>query len=483
MTQPQLETRTLAELFGLTDDKVKNVAFPVNVNPGPMTPHIEPAYQFQQDHVRRLLLWIGGVAGRNLLITGPTGCGKSSLIEQLCARLGRELYRVPCHGKLEFSELTGQLTVLPDGSTKFVHGPLPRAMQTGSVLLLDEMNFIHPSAIGALNTVLDGGPLLIPETGELIAPHDDFRIVATGNALDHGDDSSLYRGTQRMNLALIQRFLTLKADYLSPTDEAAMLNRTVPGVPGNVIGILAQVAGDVREAFKKGDIESTVSTRTLVKWARVLQARVPVLVAQPEDELKFSLQFVLTDGLKPEDAKAIEGVLQRYSSGIVVKMPAGAANAPASSAGRASSRTRPAQAQRQTATVTKTTMHFLVNPNRDGNGSATFWVGVEPSAGQLGMSLNGSLTPQLTVRVVNDKDQAWISQTCSEKRNTRGYRLSHIVTVPVDQAEDVAREAATALNIALVSKPVTVKCKSAITQALAQEIAKQMGITSTSFSI
>jgi hypothetical protein len=55
--------------------------------------------------------------------------------------------------------------------------------------------------------------------------------------------------------------------------------------------------------------------------------------------------------------------------------------------------------------------------------------------------------------------------------------------VQFDQAEDVAREAATALNIALVSKPMTVTCKSAVAQALAQEIAKQMGITSTSFSL
>ncbi len=344
MTQSQFENRTLAELFALTSANVKNIYFPVNVNPGPLTPTVDPAYQFQQEDIRRMLIWIGGVAGRNLLITGPTGCGKSSLIEQFCARLGRELYRVPCHGKLEFTEITGQLTVLQDGSTKFVHGPLPRAMQTGSVLLLDEMNFIHPSAIGALNTVLDGGPLLIPETGESIVPHDDFRIVATGNAVDHGDDSALYRGTQRMNLALIQRFLTVKADYLSPTDEAAMLHRTVPGIPGNVIGILAQVAADVRASFKLGDIESTVSTRTLVKWAKVLQARLPVLVSNPEDELRFALRFVLTDGLKPEDAKAIEGVLQRYSSGIVVvpPVPDSAANAPAES--NSSSRKRSAKA-------------------------------------------------------------------------------------------------------------------------------------------
>jgi radical SAM protein with 4Fe4S-binding SPASM domain len=217
--------RTLGELFNVRDPKVSAIGFPVNPNPGPLCPEIEPSYEFQEDHVRRLLLWIGGVAGRTLLIHGPTGCGKSSLVEQLCARLGKELYRVPCHAKMEFSELTGQMTLLSDGSTKFVYGALPRAMSNGSVLLLDEINFMPGGVVGALNTVLDGGPLLLSETGELIRPHSDFRICATGNAIDRGDDSSLYKGTQSMNLALMQRFLALKADYLPVLEEAAMLNR------------------------------------------------------------------------------------------------------------------------------------------------------------------------------------------------------------------------------------------------------------------
>lgn len=473
MNTSQIESRPLGELFGLTDPRVKDVPFPVIQNPGPLAPTLEPAYKFQEEHIRRLLLWIGGVAGRNLLITGPTGCGKSSLIEQLCARLGRELYRVPCHGRLEFSELTGQLTVMTDGSTKFVHGPLPRAMQTGSVLLLDEMNFIHPSAIGALNTILDGGPLLIPETGELIQPHPDFRIVATGNAVDHGDDASLYRGTQRMNLALIQRFLTLKAGYLKPLEEAAMIHRTAPGLPGKAIEVMVSVAEDVRAAFTRGDIESTVSTRTLVKWARVLQVRVPVLVANPEDELRFALQFVLTDALKVEDAKAIEGTLQRRSAGLKLQNP---------SPGKASASPQMAAAPSVPAAAVATRLHFLVNPNRENKGVTAFWVGVDPAAGDAtGLSLNGTIAPSESIRVVMGKDRAWLSQTQSDKRNSRGYRLAVSVVVAKDSAESVARDAVQALRLAKEGRPL-VQCQTAEAELIATDISNQMGLLGVTFT-
>jgi cobaltochelatase CobS len=472
MIQPQLEDKTLEQLFGLSDEKVKDITFPVNVNPGSMVPSFEQAYNFQQDHVRKLLLWVGGVSGRNLLITGPTGCGKSSLIEQLCARLGRELYRVPCHGKLEFADLVGQLSILPDGSTKFVHGPLPLAMQNGAFLLLDEINFIHPSMIGALNTVLDGGPLLISETGQLIMPHPDFRIVGTGNALDCGNDSPLYRGVQRMNLAFMQRFLTLKVDYLDPKEEARMLNLAIPDLPGKVISILAEVADDVRSAFKRGDIESTVSTRTLVKWAKILHARKSLLMMHPEDELKFSLQFVLTDGLKSDDAMAIEGTLQRRSSGLSL-LSGGESLVMQNVVGS------------EVGDVPKTTMNFLVNPNREGNGTIAFWVGIDVFPGERhGLSLNGTISPKTVIRTTLDKEQKWISKTLMAKKHDKGYCYGHTISVTSwAHGEAVVRDVVNALKEAVVDNKMLIRCSLDESRQIAEHIAKQLSDVSYTFQV
>lgn len=478
-------TKTLGELFGLTDPKAKFVPFPVR-DPGPLTPKFDAAYQFQQDHIRRLLLWVGGVAGRNLLISGPTGCGKSSLIEQLCARLGHELFRVPCHGKLEFSELVGQLTILENGATKFIHGPLPRAMLTGGILLLDEANFIHPSAIGGLNTVLDGGPLLIPETGELIQPHDGFRIVATGNSVDHGDDATLYKGLHRMNLAFIQRFCVIKADYLDKLDEVAMIHRAIPGLPGKVIEKMVQVAADVRGSFKQGGVESTISTRTLIKWGNVLAKRAAPLLAAPEDELKFALQFVLTDALKPEDAHAIEGVLQRLVSGMKLTQadfpPINAAStvAPMPPKTRAKGGRKSKAAQ----SVVTTTLQFLVNPNRQQGGHATFWVGVDPEPGaSVGYTMNGQITPVPVVRApVPDKSADEIDRVAREKMQTRGYVHISKIELPIAEVQDAVKDAVNALNQAIAAGQTKVTCETPDGCDIAIAIARQMNLSTEFFN-
>jgi cobaltochelatase CobS len=299
--------KTIKELFGV--GPAVNIDYPGEV--GPFIPAGESSYQFRDELVRRLLLWHGGIAGRNLLVQGPTGSGKSSLIEQFANRMGIAVYRVPCHGRSEFSDFTGQLVIKQDGSTEFVHGALPMAMKTGGVILFDEINFLPPAVSGALNTVLDGGPLLLPETGEVIEPHASFRVAATGNAVDQGDDASLYRGTQRMNLAMLQRFLMAKVVYLTPMEEAVVLNKVAPRLPSQLIQSLVKTADDVREAFLKGDIETVLSTRTMVKMSRVLEARLPLVMKNAMEETKFALRFTLLDGVKAEDAKAIEGTLER----------------------------------------------------------------------------------------------------------------------------------------------------------------------------
>ena len=311
-----VKTSTMGELFGAAASNAANVPLEVRVTESPLVPAVEDYYTFQEDHVRRLLLWHSGVGGRNLLISGPTGCGKSSVIEQFSARMGLELYRVACHGKMEFGELTGNTVIQPDGSTSFIHGPLPRAMKTGAVLLMDEVNFLPPGMLGALNTVLDGGTLLIPETGELVVPHPDFRVVATGNSVERGDDSAHYAGTQRMNLAFKLRFSMLKADYLSSTEEAAMIHRAQPTLPAKAIEVMCSVASDVRGAFKLGSIASVISTRIMVKWAHVMATRVTRLVEAPEAEMKFALQFVLTDGLDDVDGPAISAALEKKAAGL-----------------------------------------------------------------------------------------------------------------------------------------------------------------------
>jgi len=142
-------------------------------------------------------------------------------------------------------------------------------MREGAILLLDEGNFLEPGAVGGLNRILDtlrnlgGASYHIPETGELVEAHPDFRIAMTGNAIN-GVGKSSYRGTKPLNQALLDRFtLGLNVAYMSANEEVAMLKRRSPAVNLPLIALLVEVAGGVRASFDDGTLRCTMSTRVL----------------------------------------------------------------------------------------------------------------------------------------------------------------------------------------------------------------------------
>lgn len=261
-------TKTLNTEFGCGGD------IPVTIRqPGAMTPKIDKNFVFKEKLVRLAAAWILTDASQNLLLNGPTGAGKSSLIENFCARLGIEVYRVACHGRMEFQDLLGSWRLVESADGKPVQawhdGPLPLAARSGAVLLLDEINFLHPSVVGGLNSVMDGAPIFIPETGERIVPHEDFRVAATGNAVNFDDDASRYKGIQRQNIAMLDRLMVGEVDYLEALDESRVVYAAAPKLPSWIIQMFIAAANEVRSQFKSGQMETTISTRGLIRWAKL----------------------------------------------------------------------------------------------------------------------------------------------------------------------------------------------------------------------
>ncbi len=171
-------------------------------HPSASTPAIDSDYQFHESS-RDIIVWLmcpPQSRANPLYVFGPTGCGKTSCIKQLAARLNYPLFEVTGHGRLEFADLLGHLAV-KDGNMVFEYGPLALAMRYGTILLLNEIDLTSPEVAAGLNSVLDGSPLCIAENGgELITPHPMFRFVATANTNGGGDDTGLYQGTQRQSL-------------------------------------------------------------------------------------------------------------------------------------------------------------------------------------------------------------------------------------------------------------------------------------------
>lgn len=158
-------------------------------------------------------------------IFGPTGCGKTTMIEQACAKAGRELIRVNITGTTDEFDLLGSMQLKND-STFFKHGMVPVAMKRGAVLLLDELDLASPAKIMCLQPVMEGSPLLLKKTGEVVQPKEGFTIIATGNTKAKGDESGgKYIGTNVLNSAFLDRIDSFIAhDYPTENEEIEILH-------------------------------------------------------------------------------------------------------------------------------------------------------------------------------------------------------------------------------------------------------------------
>lgn len=262
------------DLFGFPrfPDAVREASrFPIKQGVSAFVPERDTAYVFRKEHLRTMQFWAMGVE-KNILLQGETGTGKTTLVEQVACRLNWPVFVVGCHGGLEFQELIGRVTLQQDGSTGWADGPLIAAMRVGGIFLLDEMNFLKPEVAGGLNTVLQASVYTIPETGELVRAHPDFRIAATGNAMD-GVGKGAYRGTQTTNIALLSRFtLGIRVKYMSVADEEQMIMAKAPGIAQKVANYLSEVASMARKSHEDGVLKSPMSPRETIASGRRLIA-------------------------------------------------------------------------------------------------------------------------------------------------------------------------------------------------------------------
>lgn len=214
-----------------------------------------------------------------VLCYGPTGAGKSSLIEQLCARTGRPFVRVNCTGDMDSSMIFGQLTA-KDGSTIWVDGAVTEAVKYGAVFAWDEWDVTPPEISMGLQWLLeDNGKLFLKEMpgstkDKQIVPHEHFRIVAIGNTQGQGDETGAHAGTNVQNSATLDRFGTaVFVDYLHPLIEEKMLTNKWPEtISGKAAKELVKLANLIRQGYKANQFNLTISPRSLFSICRKVSA-------------------------------------------------------------------------------------------------------------------------------------------------------------------------------------------------------------------
>ncbi|MCK4857533.1 MAG: AAA family ATPase [candidate division Zixibacteria bacterium] len=201
-----------------------------------------------------------------VFVTGMSGNGKTLGIEQVCAKLKRELFRVNITGDTDEDDLLGGFRLI-DGNTVFVPGPVVEAMERGAILLLDEMD-LGTFKIMCLQPVLEGKGVFLKKVGRWVKPQPGFNVFATGNTKGQGDNAGKFIGTNVMNEAMLDRFpVTFHQPYPSLKQERKILAKHMVnlGVDDDAFGdCLVQWASNIRKTAENGEIEDIITTRRLV---------------------------------------------------------------------------------------------------------------------------------------------------------------------------------------------------------------------------
>lgn len=206
-----------------------------------------------------------------VFITGLSGNGKTSQVEQVCTSLGRELIRFQVSSNTDADDLLGGLR-LTHGSTVFQDGPVVTAARKGSILLLDEIDRGNNRLL-CLQNVLEGKSFVIPKTGEIITPAAGFNVIATANTKGKGSTAGHFAAATILDEAFLERFpITIDQTYAPKDVEIKIIqNHSVAygsDMDRKFIENLVFWADTIRKTYDAGGTDETISTRRLCHIAQ-----------------------------------------------------------------------------------------------------------------------------------------------------------------------------------------------------------------------
>ena len=205
-----------------------------------------------------------------LLVKGPTGCGKTRFLQHMAEECGLKLVNVSCNEDTSATDLLGRHLLL-DGETRWVDGPVTRAVREGCLLYLDEIAEARADALVVIHSLTDHRrELFLDRTGETLRAPDAFMLAASYNP-------GYQRSMRELKPSTRQRFVALSFGFPTPKQEEEIIV-CESGCEDVTARKLVRIANKVRVVHELALMES-VSTRLLVSAGKLIAAGVPSRLA------------------------------------------------------------------------------------------------------------------------------------------------------------------------------------------------------------
>jgi midasin len=272
---------------------------------GMETPAEQPHYIITPFVERNMLNLVRATSTRRfpILVQGPTSSGKTSMIEYLAKFSGNKFVRINNHEHTDLQEYLGTYVSGSDGQFHFQEGLLVQALRQGHWIVLDELNLAPTDVLEALNRLLDDNrELLIPETQEIVRPHENFMLFATQNP------PGLYGGRKTLSRAFRNRFLELHFDDI-PEDELHTIlqersQKVAPSDCHRIVSVYKELSRlrQSNRLFEQKDSFATL--RDLFRWA--------MRNAENREELAANGYMLLGERVRnSEERQAVKEIIER----------------------------------------------------------------------------------------------------------------------------------------------------------------------------
>lgn len=222
-------------------------------------------------------------AGLKTLVVGPTGCGKTMMMEYFAYRTQRPFLRISHDQELDRARVFGRTDLaVEDGHTvtKFVKGVLPVSMTTPTLVVADELSRAPGYATIQYQSILDRRMFLAPEAPEgeqQIEANENWLIVGTDNTKGNGDNMDLYSASNVQDASFINRWdILIEAQYLDQDTEKEFIQKLAPEMSERAAMKLARFSELMHKGFNAGNIQTAFSPRNILAITKLFNKGMPI---------------------------------------------------------------------------------------------------------------------------------------------------------------------------------------------------------------